>query len=190
MSSAYWRINPVAIIGAAIALVSVFLPWWGIYEILGTSILSLGRWALYNPPTPTILRRLGRPETVTATNISQVFSVSSLIVLILALVAASLALAGGLTLLRKYLVAGLVVSAATPVVYAIAIAYTTTKYCLTPACATGPIGATTLFGTTFTWGFETGFYLFIVAIAITALALALNNPLTRTARTEITTIAS
>ncbi len=188
MSSAYWRINPVSIIGAAIAMISVFLPWWGIYELFGSSRLLLGHWALWNPPGAGALRRLGRPETFSAASTSQIFTISSVIVLVLALVVASLALAGGLTLLRKYLVAGLVVSILTPIAYTIMIAYVTSNYCLTPVCAAGPIGSTSLFdGTTFTWGLETGFYLFIVAIVVLALSLALNNSLARTTeRTEIT----
>ena len=49
---------------------------------------------------------MGRAQPIPATSLSQTFIVSSLIVLVLALVVASLALAGGLTLLRKYLAAG------------------------------------------------------------------------------------
>ncbi len=181
MNTAYWRINPVAMIGAAITLASVFLPWWGIYELLGFGTVLLARWALWSPPGSAALRRLGRPDSLSTASISQTFTISSLIVLILALVAASLALAGGLTLVRKYLVAGLVVSILTPIAYAITIAYVTSTYCLLfPLCASGPIGTGAVFGTTYTWGFETGFYIFIVAIVVLALSLVLNNSLART----------
>ena len=114
--------------------------------------------------------------------------------LILALVAASLALAGGLTLVRKYLVAGLVVSILTPIAYTITIAYVTSSYCLLfPLCASGPIGNGTAFGTTYTWGFETGFYIFIVGIVVFALSLVLNNSLARTTairRAEVSVLTS
>ncbi|HYY91821.1 MAG TPA: hypothetical protein VE955_07515 [Candidatus Dormibacteraeota bacterium] len=181
MSSAYWRINPVSIIGAAIALISVILPWWGIYRIFGTSATQFARWALYNPPGTLALRHLGQPEQVSASTISQTFTVSSLLVLTLALVVAALALAGGLTLLRKYLVAGIALSILTLAGYAITIAYLTSNYCiLSPLCASGPIGTATIFGTTFTWGFETGFYFFLVALVVLALSLVLNNSLART----------
>jgi len=188
MSSSSWRINPLSIISVGITLISVFLPWWGIYRLFGSSVIFLARWALWNPPGGSALRRLGQPEQIPATSISQTFTVSSLIVLVLALIVAALALAGGLTLVRKYLVSGLILSVLTPIAYTITIAYVTYNYCLiSPLCATGPIGSATLLGTTLTWGFETGFYLFIVAIVVLALSLALNNTLARnTERTEIT----
>lgn len=189
MSSAYWRINPVAMIGAATALISVFLPWWGIYELIGTTTLLLGHWTLYSPPGSTALRRLGRPGPLSPANISQTFTISSVIILLLALVVAALALAGGLTLLRKYLIAGLTLSIAALIAYTIAISYVTSNYCLTPLCITGTIGRSTAFdGVTFTWGFETGFYIFIVAAAVLALSIFLNNSLARTTATRKTQI--
>ena len=153
MSTVYWRINSVAMIGAAIALASVFLPWWGIYELLGFDTVSLARWALRSPPGSAALRRLGRPDSLSTASISQTFTFSSLIVLILALVAASLALTGGLTLVRKYLAAGLVVSILTPVAYTITIAYVTSTYCLLfPLCASGPIGTGAVLRNHVHWG--------------------------------------
>src|SRR5438093_4792965 len=165
MSTAYWRVNSLAIVSAAIALISVFLPWWGIYELVGSSVILFAHWTLWSPPGSAALRRLGRPDSLSTASISQTFIISSLIVLILALVAASLALAGGLTLVRKYLVAGLVVSILTPIAYTVTIAYVTSSHCLLfPLSVSGPIGTGAVFGTTYTWGFETGFYIFIVGI--------------------------
>src|SRR5579864_6470558 len=183
MSTAYWRINPVAMIAAAVALISVFLPWWGIYQLLANTSFLLGRWALWNPPGAAALRRLGHPMPVSAASVSQTFAYSSLIVLLLALVVASLALAGGLTLHRKYLVVGLGLSILTPIAYAISIAYVTSNYCLSlvnTLCPSGPIGSASFAGATFTWGFETGFYIFIASIFVLVLALVLNDSLART----------
>jgi hypothetical protein len=180
MSAGYWRINPVAMISAAVAVISVFLPWWGIYELFATTTVLLGRWSLWSPPTAGALRRLGTPMPASAASVSQTFAYSSLVVLLSVLVVASLALAGSLTLRRKYLVAGLGLSILTPIAYAIAIAYVTTNYCLTPLCVSGPIGSASFAGTTFTSGFETGFYIFIASIIVLALALFLNNSLART----------
>lgn len=181
MSAGYWRINPIAMISAAAALISLFLPWWGIYELLGTTSGLLGHWTLWSPPGSGVLRRLGRPVSVPAANISQTFAYDSLIVLILALVVASLAVAGGLTMHKKYLTAGLALSILTPISYTIAVAYLTSSYCLLfPLCASGPVSSGTVFGTTYTWGFETGFYTFIASIIVLALALVLNNTLART----------
>ena len=194
MSTAYWRVNSLAIVGAAIALISVFLPWWGIYELVGSSVMLFAHWTLWSPPGSAALRRLGRPDSLSTASISQTFIISSLIVLILALVAALLALAGGLTLVRKYLVAGLVVSILTPIAYTVTIAYVTSSHCLLfPLSVSGPIGTGAVFGTTYTWGFETGFYIFIVGIVVFALSLVLNNSLARTTairRAEVSVLTS
>ncbi|TMI49515.1 hypothetical protein E6H22_03330 [Candidatus Bathyarchaeota archaeon] len=93
-------------------------------------MMLFAHWTLWSPPGSAALRRLGRPDSLSTASISQTFIISSLIVLILALVAALLALAGGLTLVRKYLVAGLVVSILIPIAYTISIAYVTSSYYL------------------------------------------------------------
>jgi hypothetical protein len=179
MSAAYWRINPVAMIGAAVAIISVFLPWWGIYELFASTSVLLGRWSLWNPPSSSALRRLS-PTRAPAASISQTFAYSSLFVLVLVLVVASLALAGSLTLRRKYLIVGIGLSILTTIAYAIAISNVTTNYCLTPLCASGPVGSASFAGTTFTWGFETGFYIFIASTIVIVLGLVLNDSLART----------
>src|SRR5438046_1906253 len=194
MSTAYWRVNSLAIVGAAIALISIFLPWWGIYELVGSSVMLFAHWTLWSPPGSAALRRLGRPDSLSTASISQTFIISSLIVLILALVAASLALAGGLTLVRKYLVAGLVVSILTPIAYTVTIAYVTSNHCLLfPISVSGPLRTGPVYRTTYTWGFETGFYIFIVGIVVFALSLVLNNSLARTTairRAEVSVLTS
>src|SRR5437867_13048152 len=98
MSTAYWRVNSLAIVGAAIALISVFLPWWGIYELVGSSVMPFAHWTLWSPPCSAALRRLSPPDSLSTATTAQTIIISSLIALILALVAASLALAGSLTL--------------------------------------------------------------------------------------------
>jgi hypothetical protein len=181
MSTAYWRTNPVAMISAAVALISVFLPWWGIYEYSFGALTFFRRWDLWSPFGTAILRTFGRTTPTAATSVSQTFSASSLAVLTLALVAAALAVAGSLTLIRKYLVAGLFLSILTPILYAVAVSYVTYNSCLTPQCASGPIGNAAIFsGATFTWGFEIGFYIFIASAVVMALAIFLNNSLART----------
>src|SRR5881296_54623 len=181
MSTAYWRVNSLAIVGAAMALISIFLPWWGIYELVGSSVMLFAHWTLWSPPGSAALRRLGRPDSLSTASVSQTFIISSLIVLILALVAASLALAGGLTLVRKYLVAGSgSVNLDTNRLHHHYSLRDIQLLPIVPLCASGPIGNGTAFGTTYTWGFETGFYIFIVGIVVFALSLVLNNSLVRT----------
>src|SRR5207249_9827702 len=118
----------------------------------------------------------------------------SIIVQTLVLVSASRHHAAALTLVRKYLVARLVISILTPIAYTVTIAYVTSSHCLLfPLSVSGPIGTGAVFGTTYTWGFETGFYIFIVGIVIFALSLVLNNSLARTTairRAEVSGLTS
>ncbi len=197
MSASYWRINPVAMISAAVAVMSVFLPWWGISTPVLAGFTDYRRWGLWNPPTAGTLRNIGRPLALSAASTSQAFAIGSVIVLVLVLVAASLALAGSLTMHRSLLTAALAISILTPISYAGVVSYVTSRYCIEPvsrACLTGIIGSgTTIEGLMSTWGFETGFYAFIASIIVLGLGLYINNNLMKTAstrRAEITVPAS
>src|SRR3989441_8008208 len=127
-----WKVNPVSILGAAMALIGAFLPWWG-FDVSGIISTQARRWTIWNPP------RFNTQVPGGAT-VSWNFTISSVSVLVLVLVATALVVVGSLTLLRRYLVGGLVLSALSPVVYAIAINYVTMNYCLSPFCVSGPVG--------------------------------------------------
>src|SRR5947209_20279294 len=100
-----WRINPVSILAAAIALVGAFLPWWG-FDVSGI-INQVHRWTIWNPP------RFNTQVPGGAT-VSWNFTISSVSVLVLVLVATALVVCGSLTLLRRYLLGGLVLLALAP----------------------------------------------------------------------------
>ncbi len=167
-----WRINPVSILAAAIALVGAFLPWWG-FDVSGISINQVHRWTIWNPP------RFNTQVPGGAT-VSWNFTISSVSVLVLVLVATALVVVGSLTLLRRYLLGGLVLSAIAPVVYAVAVNYVTMNYCLSPFCVSGPVGVESVSrvaGLSVAWGFQSGFYIFLIAVLVLMVGLIFNSRL-------------
>src|SRR6266700_4590189 len=166
-----WRINPVSILAAAIALVGAFLPWWG-FDVSGI-INQVHRWTIWNPA------RFNSQVPGGAT-VSWNFTIFSVSVLVLVLVATALVVVGSLTLLRRYLLGGLVLSALAPVVYAVAINYVTMNYCLSPFCVSGPVGSESVSGIPglgVVWGFTSGFYTFVVAVLILVAGRLFNSRL-------------
>src|SRR3989441_9834005 len=167
-----WRINPVSILAAAISLIGAFLPWWG-FDVSGISINQAHRWTIWNPPR-------FNTQVPGGPMVSWNFTVSSVSVLVLVLVATALVVVGSLTLLRRYLLGGLVLSALASVVYAVAINYITMNYCLSPFCVSGPVGSESVSGIPglgVVWGFQSGFYTFLVAVLILVAGLLFNSRL-------------
>jgi zinc ribbon protein len=169
-----WRFNPVSILAAAIALVGSFLPWWG-FELSGIGSGQPRLWTIWNPPR-------FNAQIPGAAAVSWNFTISSISVLVLVLVATALVVVGSITLLRRYLIGGLVLSAFAPVVYIVAINYVTTNYCLSPFCFSGPVGSESVSGLPrlgVVWGFQIGFYVFLVAVLVLIVGLIFNSRLTR-----------
>ena len=174
MSTTLWKINPVSILAAAIALVGAFLPWWG-FDVSGIISNQAHRWTIWNPP------RLNT-QVAGAAPVSWNFTISSVSVLVLVLVATALVVVGSITLLRRYLLGGLVLSALAPVVYAGAINYVTMNYCITPFCVSGPVGSESVSrapGLSVAWGFQIGFYVFLAAVLVLIAGLVFNSRLER-----------
>ncbi len=167
-----WRINPVSILAAAISLIGAFLPWWG-FDVSGISINQVHRWTIWNPPR-------FNTQVPGGAMVSWNFTISSVSVLVLVLVATALVVVGSLTLLRRYLLGGLVLSALAPVVYAVAINYVTMNYCLSPFCVSGPVGVESVSrvsGLSVAWGFQSGFYIFLIAVLVLIAGLIFNSRL-------------
>jgi hypothetical protein len=100
--------------------------------------------------------------------------------LVLVLVATALVVVGSITLLRRYLLGGLVLSALAPVVYTVAINYVTMNYCITPFCVSGPVGSESVSrapGLSVAWGFQIGFYVFLAAVLVLIAGLVFNSRL-------------
>lgn len=172
MSIIQWRINPISIFAAGIALVGAFLPWWG-FDLSGISTAQARRWTIWNPP------RLSTRVAGTSA-VSWNFTISSISVLVIVLVATALIVVGSITLLRRYLLGGLALSALAPVVYAIAINYVTMNYCITPFCVSGPVGSESVSrvsGLSVAWGFQIGFYVFLAAMLVLIAGLVFNSRL-------------
>src|SRR3989449_2019816 len=167
-----WKINPVSILGAAMALIGAFLPRWG-FDVSGIISTQARRWTIWNPP------RLNT-QVPGAASVSWNFTISSVSVLVLVLVATALVVVGSITLLRRYLLGGLVLSALAPVVYAVAINYVTMNYCITPFCVSGPVGSESVSraaGLGVVWGFQIGFYVFLAAMVVSVAGLIVNSRL-------------
>jgi len=188
LSIIQWRLNPVSIFAAAIALVGAFLPWWG-FDLSGIGSAQAHRWTIWNPPR-------FNTQVAGAAAVSWNFTISSISVLVLVLVATALVVVGSITLLRRYLLGGLVLSVLAPVVYAVAINYVTMNYCLSPLCVSGPVGRESVAGISglgVVWGFQSGFYIFLVAVLVLVAGLLFNSRLsgcliaTGVMRTQIST---
>lgn len=174
LSIIQWRLNPVSILAAAIALVGAFLPWWG-FDLSGINSAQARRWTIWNPPR-------FNTQVPGAASVSWNFAISSVSVLVLVLVATALIVVGSITLLRRYLLGGLVLSALAPAVYAIAINYVTMNYCITPFCVSGPVGSESVpraSGLSVAWGFQSGFYVFLAAVLVSIAGLVFNSRLGR-----------
>ena len=154
------------------ALVGAFLPWWGFADS-GTISNLAHHWTIWNPP------RLNT-QVPGAASVSWNFTVSSLSVLVLVLVGTSLVVVGSITLLRRYLLGGLVLSALAPAVYAVAINYVTMNYCITRFCVSGPVGSESVSratGLSVVWGFQSGFYVFLAAVLVLMVGLVFSSRL-------------
>ena len=174
MSITQWRINPVSILAAAIALVGAFLPWWG-FDLSGINSAQVHLWTIWNPPRFNI-------QVPGAASVSWNFTISSVLVLVMVLVATALVVVGSITILRRYLLGGLVLSALAPAAYAVAINYVTMNYCITPFCVSGPVGSESVSrapGLSVVWGFQSGFYVFLAAVVVLIVGLVFNTRLER-----------
>lgn len=174
MNGLFSRVNPVSILAVGFAIAGLYLPWWGVTET-GAAIGRVHlQWTIWNPPHFN-LRVPG------ASALYWNFALSSISVLALGLIAASLVIVGSITLLRRYLIAGLVLSALSLIVYSVAVDYVTTNYCVTALCIQGPVGALSVPGATVSWGFQSGFYIFLLAILLLATGVFLNRMIVRNA---------
>ncbi|HVH14863.1 MAG TPA: zinc ribbon domain-containing protein [Candidatus Angelobacter sp.] len=170
MSIIQWRLNPFSILAAAIALVGALLPWWG-FDLSGINSAQAHRWTLWNPPR-------FNTQIPGAASVSWNFTISSVSVLVLVLAATALVVVGSVTLLRRYLLGGLVLSALAPAVYAGAINYVTMNYCITPFCVSGPVGSESVSrapGLGVAWGFQSGFYVFLAAVLVLLAGVLFNS---------------
>ena len=170
------RINLISLLAGAVALASVFLPWWGM-DASGFGTTISPRWTLWNAPSSdTIFRGSSQQYSALATY----GPVIGAIVVISAL----LAFAGSFIRNARPLVASFILSILTPIAYLGIVSYAVSNACSGQGtCLSGPFGSQTFpFGLTLSWGFQLGFYLYIIAGAVTLIGLGFHRIFHRTAQ--------
>jgi hypothetical protein len=182
-SSGSWalRVNFVGIVAAALALVSVLLPWWGItVDAFGT---RNHQWGIWFPSTDTV------PGIATA-DLSNVLTTYSPIILLLSIAATALAIAGSFTSRYLPIVMSLVLALASVLGYAWVVSYAVSQNCQSSGCITQPTGSYDIpfIGGSVTWGFQMGFYIFTAATVILLVGLVVHRPLTHQRESATKTI--
>ena len=152
------KVNLVSVLAGALALVSVFLPWWGMDGTAFGFSGSIVRWSLWSRPY------VGDTSSSAAVaNAAQGMGILSIMVLSIAFIMAALALLGSFDPNRQYLELGFVAPILAIVLYAGSVSYTLSNMCQgSPTCPSGPVGSAFAGGASVSWGFEAGFYLFLV----------------------------
>jgi hypothetical protein len=152
------KVNLVSILAGALALISVFLPWWGIDGTAFGFSGSIIRWSLWSRPYVG-----DTSSSLALAEASQTMGLLSIMVLAIVFITAALAFLGSFDPDRRYLATGFVSTILAVVVYAGAVSYTLPSLCQgSPTCPSGPVGSAFAGGASITWGFQTGFYLFLV----------------------------
>jgi hypothetical protein len=161
-------INLISLLAGALALASLFLPWWGLDASgFGSSVSS--RWTLWNgPSTDSIFRGSTQPYP-TLTSASPIIGA-------LVIISALFALAGSFITNIRPLIGSFVLSILTSIAYLGVVSYAVTNSCSGQSnCLSGPFGAETVFGITRSWGFQIGFYLYVVAGTLTLIGLGFHR---------------
>ncbi len=170
MSSGF-RLNFLSIASSIISLVSIFEPWWGIAissPIVSTSYL----WGLTVQPSST-------PGAGVNAAFSQALSTYSPIILILVLFSVVMGLLGSFSAHRLLLATSLIGSIGALIGYVGLLSYAFTLNCQSNGCIRQLTGSQTVFSFTTSWGFQAGFYIFLVGSVITIGAIAFHRGFTR-----------
>ncbi len=136
--------NPLSMVAGALALVSVFSPWWGFASPYGTFYFGLY-------PTPYD-SRLG------VSQMTQILMQYNPVILGLVLLSGLLAILGSFTTTIKYQLAGFTSSLLTLIIYPVVLMYSLGASCQGQAwCVGAPTGSNGYL----TWGFQIGYYLIL-----------------------------
>ncbi len=131
-------------VAGALALVSVFSPWWGFASPYGTFYFGLY-------PTPYD-SRLG------VSQMTQILMQYNPVILGLVLLSGLLAILGSFTTTIKYQLAGFTSSLLTLIIYPVVLMYSLGASCQGQAwCVGAPTGSNGYL----TWGFQIGYYLIL-----------------------------
>jgi len=150
------RINLISLLAGALALASLFLPWWGL-DASGFGSSVSPRWTLWNGPSMDSIFRGSTQPYPTLTSASPLIGA-------FVVISALLSLAGSFTRNIRPLIGSFILSVLTPIAYLGVVSYAVTNSCIGQSnCLSGPFGTETVFGITLNWGFQIGFYLYVVA---------------------------
>lgn len=167
------KINLISLLGGALGLASGFLPWWGM-DASGFGSTFSPRWTLWNAPTMDNVFRGSSQQYSTLAAYSPVIGA-------VVIVSALLAFIGSFVRNVRPLIASFILSVLTPIAYLGIVSYSVTNACNGQAnCLSGPFGTETFFGITLTWGFQLGFYLYLVAGTLTLIGLGFHRIFHRT----------
>jgi len=163
------KINLISLLAGALALASVFFPWWGI-DATGFGSTFSSRWTLWNAPSMDTIFRGSSQQYSTLAAWSPVIGAA-------VIVSALLAFLGSFVRNTRLLIASFILNILTPIAYLGIVSYSVTNACSGQAnCLSGPFGTETLLASiTLTWGFQIGFYLYIIAGTLTLIALGFHR---------------
>ena len=176
--SRFSKINLISILGGALALASVFLPWWGM-DASGFGATISPRWTLWNAPTSDTIFRGSSQQYSALTTYGPVIGA-------LVVISALLAFGGGFIRNSRPLVASFILNVLIPIAYLGIVSYAVTNACNGQGnCLSGPIGSQTFpFGIMLSWGFQLGFYLYLVAGTITLIGIGFHRVFHKTTRAD------
>jgi hypothetical protein len=160
------KVNLVSILAGILALVSVFLPWWGL-DGSAFGVAASVRWSLWGRPY------LGDPSSSQAiAQATWTMGLVNVMVLVLVFVTAAITFLGSFGINKTYLITGFMSAILAIAVYAGGVSYTIGNSCQgTSSCISGPVGSTIVSGITVSWGFQVGFYLFLVGAVLALFAI-------------------
>src|SRR5215467_3718947 len=175
MASSLSHVNIPGIVAAVLALVSLFSPWWGIV----TNGFNISASNMFGP-----LFMPGQGSQGVSANFASAMNTYATVVLVLALVTVTFAFIGSFTPSLRPLSAGLFFSIATLVGFAVLLNYALSQNCQSNNnCIRQVSGSTSFFSITTTWGFQTGFYLFLAGTISMIVAIAYHQ-ITRHAKRQ------
>ena len=164
MGKSIGSVNIPGIIAGVLALVSLFSPWWGIV----TSGFNISASNMFGP-----LFMPGQGNQGVSSGFAQVMNTYSTIILVLALATVALAFIGSFTPSLRPLAAGFFFSISSLVGFTVLLNYALSQNCQgNNNCIRQVSGSSSFFSITTTWGFQTGFYLFLAATISMMVAIA------------------
>ena len=167
-SVSFPRINLISLLAGALALASLFLPWWGL-DASGFGSSVSPRWTLWNGPSMDSIFRGSTQPYPTLTSASPLIGA-------FVVISALLSLAGSFTRNIRPLIGSFILNVLIPIAYLGVVSYAVTNSCNGQSnCLSGPFGTETVFGITLNWGFQIGFYLYVVAGTLTLVGLGFHR---------------